>query len=163
MRPSPSLGTLELRICDGLATLSETIAMTAFVHTLGHAISDKIRHAGVVSPPPRWMVRDNKWRVMRHGLDADIIVDAKGQTRPIREELFELFKTLAPIAAKLDYADHFALLARIVADGNSSMRQRAVFDTRQSMEDVVRFNVAEFCAGQPNWPTATDAHERRVA
>lgn len=155
MRPSPSHGTLELRICDGLATLSETMAVTAFVHALGHAISEKIRHAGVVIPPPRWMVRDNKWRVMRHGLDADIIVDARGRTRPMREELSELFKLLEPIATKLGYDRHFAELARIVTNGNSSMRQRSTFAARSSIEDVVRFNVAEFCAGQPDWACET--------
>jgi glutamate---cysteine ligase / carboxylate-amine ligase len=155
LRPSPSHGTLELRICDGLATLSETIAMTAFAHTLAHAIAEKIRHCALVVPPPRWMVRDNKWRVMRHGLDADIIVDGQGATRPIRSELLELFKSLEPIVTQLGYEKHFAVLRSIIAHGNSSTRQRAAFNARTSMEDVVRFNVAEFCAGQPKWPNAT--------
>src|SRR5690606_34059151 len=34
LRPSPELGTLELRMCDEPATLAEVMAITAYVHVL---------------------------------------------------------------------------------------------------------------------------------
>jgi glutamate---cysteine ligase / carboxylate-amine ligase len=152
VRPSPRYGTLELRVCDGPATFAETLAITAFIHLLARTIDDRTRQTGViVAPPPRWMVRDNKWRAMRHGLDAEIIIDTSGATKPLRDDLSELLDALSPLAAKLGYEAHVAMLRRTIREGNSSMRQRAILASRGSIEDVVRFNVAEFCAGAPHW------------
>ncbi len=151
MRPSPAFGTLELRICDCPATLAETIAVTALVHTLAHAITDRIRHTGVVTPPPRWMVRDNKWRVMRHGLDAEIIVDPQGATKPIREDLLDLFASLAPISRKLGYEERLCHAARHRRARQQCRTPAQGLLKRGDIEDVVRHNVAEFCAGTPRW------------
>ena len=40
IRPSPLLGTIEIRICDGPASLTETLAITAFLHTAAHWFED---------------------------------------------------------------------------------------------------------------------------
>jgi carboxylate-amine ligase len=169
MRPSPSYGTLELRMCDCTATLAETVAVTALVHVLGHDIFDRVRHAGIVVPPPRWMVRDNKWRVMRHGLDADLIVDGRGETRPLRHELRSLLRALSLRFTELGYERHLDLLLRIIERGTSADRQRRVFNRRGDISEVVKFNVAEFCAGTPKWDRASThvdpiaAHDADVA
>jgi carboxylate-amine ligase len=152
VRPSPRYGTLEVRVCDGPASFAETLAITAFIHLLAHSIDERTRQTGVViAPPPRWMVRDNKWRAMRHGLDAEIIIDSSGATRPLRDDLSALLDALSPLSAKLGYESHVAMLRRTIKDGNSSMRQRAILASGGSIEDVVRLNVAEFCTGAPHW------------
>jgi carboxylate-amine ligase len=115
-------------------------------------IDEGTRQNGViVAPPPRWMVRDNKWRAMRYGLDAEIIIDSSGATKPLRDDLLALLDALSPLSAKLAYEAHVAMLRRTIKNGNSSTRQRAILASRGSIEDVVRFNVAEFCTGAPHW------------
>ena len=46
---------------------------------------------GYQLPEPRaWVVRENKWRAARYGLDAEIVVDARGTVRPVRAAIHEL-------------------------------------------------------------------------
>ena len=151
IRPSPNFGTLEIRCCDGPATLAETLALTAFGHMLGLLIRDRLVDVGNVSPPPRWLLRENKWRTIRHGLDASIVVDAKGNTRLLRDDVADLLDELASVAEALGYEPHIKTLRGILEHGNSSSRQRAVYEKRHRIEDVVRLNVREFCEGRPSW------------
>ena len=57
--------------------------------------------------------------------------------------------------ARLGYEPYVETLEGILAHGNSSTRQRAVFAKRQSFQDIVRFNVREFCEGAPIWANKT--------
>jgi carboxylate-amine ligase len=97
------------------------------------------------------MLRENKWRTIRHGLDASIITDTSGNTRLLRDDIELLLEEVAPLAARLGYEQHVETLRDVLARGNSSARQRAVYARRGSLEDVVRFNVREFCEGRPIW------------
>ena len=46
------------------------------------------------------MVRENKWRAARRGLEADIITE-DGRVRPVREAICELVQELRPTAERL--------------------------------------------------------------
>ncbi len=151
IRPSAQHGTLEIRCCDGPATLAEALAITAFGHMLALLVSDRIAEQSSVPPPPRWMLRENKWRAIRHGLDASIIIDTAGNTRLLRDDIDLMLAEMAPLSANLGYEEHMETLRDVLARGNSSARQRAVYARRGSLEDVVRFNVKEFCEGRPIW------------
>lgn len=151
IRPSPGFGTLEIRCCDGPATIAEALALMAFVHMLGLQIGQQIAKVAKVVPPPRWMLRENKWRAIRHGLEASIVKNAQGETRLMRDEIAELIDCMTPLADELDYGEHIETLRGILAHGNSSARQRAAFAKRGNMKDVVKLNVREFCQGHPMW------------
>ena len=55
--------------------------------------------------------------------------------------------------AALGYESYIATLRQILAEGNSSMRQRAVFTRTGSLHQVVQQNIAEFRARAPLWMT----------
>ena len=151
LRPSPSHGTLEIRVCDGLASLSETIAVVAFVHALAHWFRDHASWLEQVPPPPRWLARENKWRAMRFGLDAKLVTHLDGGVKPLRDDVLDWCERIAPNVAALGYEPYFATLRQILADGNSSMRQRAVYARTGCLRQVVQQNVAEFRARTPLW------------
>lgn len=154
MRPSPNFGTLEIRVCDGPATLAEAMAIVAYVHLLAHWFSD---HGGWIDQVPRpteWLMRENKWRSMRHGLAADMVVNLEGDTKPVAEDIAQWLDVLAPYAEKLGYGAYMQTLRAILVKGNSTMRQRGVFARTGSLQDVVAFNVREFNAGAPLWEEA---------
>lgn len=151
IRPSPQFGTLEIRCCDGPATLAEALGLIAFVHMLALRLSHKIDGTRDVAPPPRWMLRENKWRAIRHGLDADLITDAQGSTRLLRDDVASLLDDMQPMIESLGYEPYVQTLRGILENGNSSTRQRSVFARRREIADVVRFNVREFCGGKPIW------------
>lgn len=151
VRPSPGYGTLELRICDGCSTLYESLAIVAFVHALAHWFADHGSWFEFANNPPLWISRENKWRVMRHGLDAELVMNIDGKTKPIRDDMREWVEKLMPYAKKLGYQEYLADLLMMVERGPSADRQRAVFKHTGSLEDVVRLNMREFRARRPEW------------
>ena len=143
IRPHLELGTLELRICDTPQTMSEIVALVALTHCLAVWLDEKDR-AG--DPPPRpsslWL-RQNKWRIARHGLDAKIVVDEGRSVSPVREEIAKLVARFAPIATRLGADRELAGIARILANGAGYARQRAVFARSGSPHAVADLLVQE--------------------
>lgn len=151
LRPSPNFGTLEIRVCDGPATLAEAVAITAYIHLLAHWFHEHGGWIDQVPQPTAWLMRENKWRVMRHGLSADIVATVEGDTKPVAQDIEEWLEKLQPYVATLGYGQYIDTLRGILKHGNSTSRQRAVFERTQSLQDVVQFNVREFNARAPIW------------
>ncbi|ABY23430.1 carboxylate-amine ligase [Renibacterium salmoninarum ATCC 33209] len=68
IRPVPALGTIEMRICDGLSTLEEVGAIAALTQCLVQSFSDILDDGGQIPTMPPWHVQENKWRAARYGL-----------------------------------------------------------------------------------------------
>jgi len=126
IRPSPRLGTLENRVCDGVSNSRELAALVALMHCLVVHLSDRLAAGETLPTMPPWHVQENKWRAARYGLDAVIILDDKCRERLVTEDLDDLLTDLAPVAARLGCADELALVADIPRRGASYQRQREV-------------------------------------
>lgn len=151
IRPSPHYGTIEIRACDGLATLDETLALIAFIHLLACWFNDHASWLNQVPTSPLWFTRENKWRAIRHGLNADLVINIDGQMRPISEDILLWLEKLAPYEKKLGYKKYINNLKEIISKGNSATRQRKIFENSKSMQDVVKFNLREFEERKPVW------------
>ncbi len=151
LRPSPDYGTLEIRVCDGAATLAEAMAITAYIHLLANWFADHAGWIESVSYPPRWLSRENKWRAIRYGLDAQLVLNTEGKTRSLRDDIDAWMDKLTPYVSRLGYESQVETLRLILAQGNSTERQRAVFARRESFDDLMRFNMQEFTARTPLW------------
>jgi carboxylate-amine ligase len=126
IRPHPNFGTVELRICDGLPTIDEIGCVAALAQCLVDRF-DRQLDDGYTLPEPRpWLVRENKWRAARYGLDAEIVVDNSGRLQPVREALTDLVEDLLPTARRLDCASELETIPRLIERGASYQRQRAV-------------------------------------
>lgn len=126
VRPSPKLGTLETRICDGVSTLEELGALVALVHSLVVDLDTRAAAGETLTTMPPWHVQENKWRAARYGLDAIVILDAESHERLVTEDLADLLARLAPTAERLGCAAELAAVDDIVTRGASYQRQRAV-------------------------------------
>jgi carboxylate-amine ligase len=134
LRPSPRLGTLEIRVCDGVPTLAEVGALAALTHCLVVDLGERLAAGEQLPRLAPWHVQENKWRAARYGLEAIVIADAGSQGRaggPIRErlvteEIAGLLDRLAPVAGRLGCTDELSTVADIVRSGASYQRQRAV-------------------------------------
>jgi carboxylate-amine ligase len=125
IRPHPGFGTVELRICDGLPSLSEIGCVAALAQCLVEQF-DRQLDAGYGLPEPRpWLVRENKWRAARYGLDAEIVYDHKGNTVALRQAITDLVEDLLPIARRLSCAAELESIPRLIDVGASYQRQRA--------------------------------------
>ncbi len=126
IRPHPNFGTVELRICDGIPTLDEISVIAAMAQSLVESF-DRQLDKGYTLPQPRmWLVRENKWRAARYGLDAEIVVDDLGQdVKPIKEAILDLAEDLEPTARKLGCAEELMKVEQLMEIGASYQRQRA--------------------------------------
>ena len=128
VRPAPKLGTVEVRICDGVSTLTEMRALVALVHCLVVDLSDRLERGEKLPTMPPWHVQENKWRAARYGLDAWIILDEHSNERLMQDDLHDLLEHLAPVAERLGCVDDLALVEEIPRRGASYQRQRAIAD-----------------------------------
>ena len=149
IRPHPTYGTVELRICDGLPTLGEIGMVAAMSHCLVDTFDREIDKGYTLPMPKGWVVRENKWRAARYGLDAEVISGENDDTQPIRDSLRELVQGLQPAAERLGCVEQLALVNDIVENGASYQRQRAVAAASGGdLTAVVDSLLTEFATGE---------------
>jgi len=152
IRPHPDFGTVELRICDGLPRLCEVTAVAALSQCLVEWMDSLIDRGYSLPTPKSWIVRENKWKAARYGMEADLIVDETGSLRPLREALSELVEELAPVARRLGCEDELADVLRVAEEGPSAARQRALMAGGGTLVDVVDALIEELRTDEPVKP-----------
>ena len=144
IRPSPTLGTVEVRVCDGVSNLRELAGLTALTQCLVVDLDRRLQAGEEVPTMPPWHVQENKWRAARYGLDAEIILDAAGRERLVTDDLHDLLERLTPLSRELGCADELSSVADIPKLGASYQRQRRVLaETGGNLVAVVDSVVAE--------------------
>jgi carboxylate-amine ligase len=150
IRPHPEFGTVELRIADGLPTLGEVGTVAALAQCLVEMFDREVDKGYRLPRPKQWVVRENKWRAVRHGMDAEIITGEDHTLVPVREALLELVRDLSPTAERLGCLEELQRVQGIVDAGASYQRQRAVAAASGGdLTAVVDSLVEEFTTGTP--------------
>jgi carboxylate-amine ligase len=144
IRPHPDFGTVEIRAFDGVPTLREIGMIAALAQSLVQLFDGQLDRGYTLPSPSAWVMRDNKWRATRYGLDAMVITDDSGSTAPLRDELFELVRELEPVASRLGCAAELDVVSDVLQYGASYERQRAVVAAGGEFTDVVDALVTEF-------------------
>ena len=143
IRPHPDFGTVEFRMADGIPTLQEAMAVAAIAQCLVTEIDRIVDEGGTFEFLPDWVLRENKWRASRYGLDANLLIATDGRTQPLREQLVELIARLTPIAEQLGCAGELRFANQIAQSGASYQRQRQVVADGGTLQDVVALLVRE--------------------
>ncbi|MGW6175218.1 glutamate--cysteine ligase [Arthrobacter sp. NPDC055138] len=144
IRPVPALGTIEMRVCDGLSTLQDVGAIAALTQCLVDEFSTALDNGWAIPTMPPWHVQENKWRAARYGMDAIIILNAAGKEMLVTEHLREhVLNRLEPVARKLGCSNELADVEKIIDAGAGYQRQRQVAaehdgDLRAVVLDAVR-------------------------
>src|SRR5437762_4884140 len=142
LRPHPTFGTLEFRICDVPTAPRASIAIAA----LAQAIVVKLyrlreRNLGF-RRYHRALIEENKWRAARWGLDGKLIDFGKRQEVPMRDLALELLEFVDDVVDELDSRREVQYVRDILRDGTSADRQLAVYretgDLRAVVQAVVR-------------------------
>jgi len=153
VRPHPDFGTVELRVCDGLPTLDEIGAVAALAQCLVEQFDAQLDRGYTLPTRAEWVLRENKWRAVRYGLDAEIVIDDQGTVRPIRAALTELVEELVPVARRLGCEAELGDVRRVLSVGASYQRQRAVAAASDGdLKPVVDSLLAELRDGLPAQP-----------
>ncbi len=101
VRPHHNFGTVEVRICDMPGNLHDAMAIAALVQSLVKGLSDQIDQGAYQHDCHPMMVRQNKWRAARYGLDAQLVQETTYETKPAREVAKRLVDLLRPDAEAL--------------------------------------------------------------
>lgn len=143
IRPSPHLGTIEVRVCDGMTNLGELSALVALIHCLVVDLDRRLEAGENLPQMAPWLVQENKWRAARYGLDAIVILDSDCTERLVTDDLADVLARLAPVAHDLNCVDELSRVADIAARGTSYQRQREVYRRTGDLRAVVNSVVGE--------------------
>jgi gamma-glutamyl:cysteine ligase YbdK (ATP-grasp superfamily) len=127
----------------GLPTLGEVAAMAAMSQCLVERLNTLIDRGYTLPVPRSWIIRENKWRAARYGLEAEIILDDQGRLQPVREAIEELVDELTPVAKRLGCSEELRNALAIMERGPSYIRQREVVAAGGTLTDVVDSLVTE--------------------
>jgi carboxylate-amine ligase len=141
VRPSPSHGTVEVRVCDMPLGLEMVLGLTALVQCLVHTLADE--PAGVirdeVSERAHDMVlRQNRWLASRHGLDAPLADPCTGRKAPARVLARELIDRRLGVGRELGCSDFLQDLRSKTWGPTGAVSQLATHARTGSLVEVAR-------------------------
>ncbi|KAA3606375.1 MAG: glutamate--cysteine ligase [Calditrichaeota bacterium] len=148
IRPHPAFGTLEIRVCDGLPTLKEVLSMAAFIQALVVWLGRRYDMGINLPVLKHWIIRENKWRAARFGLDTDIIISDEGKLQNLTESIYELVGELLHVSKDLESEKYLMGILDILKIGPSYKRQLKVYETTGSYEKVVDSLINEMRTNQ---------------
>ncbi len=149
VRPHHNFGTIEVRICDGLPTLDEVLAVTALIQALVVWLGDQYDEGMYLPLHRHWIVRENKWRAARWATDAEIIVDEEGNLERLDESLARLVEAVTPAAKRLGSDAELQRIDAMLRSGPSYRRQRRIYEETGDYTAVMKALVREFRENAP--------------
>jgi len=138
IRPHPTFGTLEFRICDVPTAPRATIALAALAQAIvvklyrlrSKNLGFRLYH--------RRLLEENKWRAARYGIDGRLIDFGRRQEVPMRDLAVELLAFVDDVVDELGSRREVEYVRTILTDGTSADRQLAVYRETGDLRAVVR-------------------------
>ena len=147
IRPRPDLGTLEVRVMDAQPTVHEAVALCGFVRALVFHLRQAPQAASLLRPMHWWLERHNRFEATRLGMEARLIINEAGDSRPLAEIFNILTGHLAPVAEALGQQVQLETVRRIAHEGPGYRRQWEAFHASSSLKDVAE-SLAEALEGE---------------
>ena len=124
--------TLEFRIADVAAVPEDAALLATLIRGL---VARSLDEAG--SPElPQAVLRANLWRASREGVTGSTLHPVTGELVPVQSQLDDLVEHLRPVVREdLEFVK--AGIARLREQGTGAGRQRAAFQRRGELADVV--------------------------
>ena len=137
VRPHFDYGTVEVRICDVQATAGESDALSALIVACVAQAALELDAGVPADTTPGYLIEENMWRAIRHGLDGNMIDFAAGSEYASAEIVERLAAWTASAREQLGIELDGAL-----GVPNGAQRQRAMIEAgasmRETYESVVR-------------------------
>jgi carboxylate-amine ligase len=147
VRPHPTFGTLEFRVCDVPTRVQEAIMLGA----LAQAIVVKLHRLYARNMGfrlyRRALIEENKWRAARWGLDGKLIDFGKRAEVPMRDLALELLEFVDDVVDELGSRAAVEYVHTVLREGTSADRQLEVYRRTGDLKAVVEHTVRETKAG----------------
>lgn len=143
LRPHPTFGTLEFRICDVPTAPRASIAIAAIAQAIIVKLW-RLRSQNLgFRRYRRALIEENKWRAARWGLDGKLIDFGRRLEVPMRELAMELLEFIDDVLDDLGSRRELEYVKKILAEGTSADRQLQVYRETGDLRAVVRSIVDE--------------------
>src|SRR6478735_7719766 len=119
IRPHPTFGTLEFRVCDVPTRVEETIAIAALVQAIVVKLHKLYTKNMGFRLYRRALIEENKWRAARWGIDGRLIDFGKKAEVPMRDLALELLEFVDDVVDELGSREHLQYVHTILAEGTS--------------------------------------------
>ena len=157
VRPHPTFGTLEFRMCDVTTKVEEAVAIAALTQAIVvklHRLYTKNMSFRLYR---RALIEENKWRAARYGIEGKLIDFGKEAEVPMRELATELLEFVDDVVDDLGSRSAVEYVHTILREGTSAERQLRVYQETGDLKAVVRHLVEETRGGVIQ-PRASSAH-----
>jgi len=143
LRPHPTFGTLEFRICDVPTAPRASIAIAALAQAIIVKLS-RLRERNLgFRRYHRALIEENKWRAARWGIDGKLIDFGKGEEVPMRDLALELLAFVDDVVDDLGSRREVEYVKKILSDGTSAERQVQVYQQTGDLRAVTQWLVQE--------------------
>jgi glutamate---cysteine ligase / carboxylate-amine ligase len=143
LRPHPTFGTLEFRVCDVPTAPRHAIAIAALAQAIIVKLYQLRRNNLGFRVYHRALIEENKWRAARYGIDGMLIDFGKRREVPMRDLALELLAFVDDVIDDLGSRREVEYVRGILAEGTSAERQLQVYRDTGDLKAVVRSIVEE--------------------
>jgi carboxylate-amine ligase len=147
VRPHPTFGTLEFRMCDVTTKVEEAVAIAALTQALVVKLHRLYKNNQSWRLYRRALIEENKWRAARYGIEGKLIDLGKEEEVPMRSLIPELLELVDDVVDDLGSRPAVNYVNTIMKDGTSAERQMRVYAQTNDLKAVVRHIVAETRGG----------------
>jgi carboxylate-amine ligase len=143
IRPHPTFGTLEFRVCDVPTRAEETVAIAAVIQAIVVKLYKLYTQNMGFRLYRRALIEENKWRAARWGVDGRLIDFGKKAEVPMRDLALELLAFIDDVVDELGSREHVNYVHAILENGTSADRQLRVYRDTNDLKAVVQHVVHE--------------------
>jgi len=133
LRPSARFPTLEMRVTDVCPLLEDGIAIAALFRCILRLLYRLRRQNQRWRYYPPFLVRENRWRAQRYGIEQGLVDFGKGAIVPFPELLEELLELTSEDAEFFGCVAEVAHARHIVSNGTGADRQLARFEAVKAL------------------------------
>ena len=138
VRIHPEYGTVETRIADSMPCLKDTIAVATLVQALCIKIGQDWEEGKLEAPTPTWLIENNRWAVIKKGLNAEFILNISGETKPITSVIQDLVTMLKPVCEEFGSTENLLSIDRMLKKTQVVDEMREISE-KNSLIEVVKF------------------------
>jgi glutamate---cysteine ligase / carboxylate-amine ligase len=149
VRPHPTFGTLEFRVCDVPTKPQAAVMLGALIQAIVVKLYKLYTRNLGFRLYRRALIEENKWRAARWGLDGKLIDFGKGIEVPMRDLALELLEFVDDVVDELGSRKEVEYVHTVLKEGTSAERQLEVFRRTEDLKAVVKHVVEETKAGMP--------------
>ncbi|MDN3202532.1 carboxylate-amine ligase [Algoriphagus sediminis] len=147
LRMHPFFSTIEFRICDVCLTVDETICITALIQAVVAKLYKLMMSNTGFNIYRIALIRENKFRAARYGLDGQMIDFGKKEEVPTKDLIMELLDFIDDVVDELGSREEVNYVHEILKNGTGADQQLKVYEETQDLTKVVDYITSKFQKG----------------